>query len=204
MVVNEALSATTTIEGVRLAKNNSVAKGAVVPLEYFGAVPPDRFSNLLARGDIVPYSPKDSELEILYTCYPAVIPKGAKFTSQPNGIMSYQRAWYIVRDTVPYGLAALCDIAGICKTGDVAMAGDIVPAKFFAGLTMEQFNRLEVCGLITDRYLESLAPDVLKRLKHEGFVYRSSPDKYELQGLYEKFPAMNPENKTSKKKNEEG
>jgi hypothetical protein len=195
LVANDTLSASTEIEGVRKIKTLSALKGSVVPYEYFGNVPPDRFANLLGRGDIVPYEPKNEEIEILYTCYPAVIPKAAKFKTHVDGIMSYGRAWYRVDESVPYGLAALVDIQGVCKVGDVAFAGDIVPSKFFAGLTMEQFQRLETCGLITDKYIESLAPDVRARQKYHGFVYRYAPDKYELQGLYERFPATNPERK---------
>lgn len=192
-VINDPLTATTRIDGIRLPKTVSLRKGDIAPLEYFSAMSPDRFETMIKRGDMQAYHPKDNELEILYSCYPATIPVGAKFKIKPDGIMAFARAWYQLNDALPYGLAALIEIKGICKVGDTAFPGDIVPAKFFAALSMEQFNQLEGYGLSFASYLESLAPDVRELFRPSGYLNRVAPNKFELPSLYEKFPAMNPE-----------
>lgn len=193
IVCNETLSAGTTIEGIRTAKTLSARKLDVVPVEYFGAVSPDRFDILINRGDIQPYKPSDNELELLYTCYPACIPKGAKFKVKADGIMAYARAWYQLNDAMPYGLAALVDIAGVCKVGDVVMAGEIVPAKFFAALSLEQFQLLEHYGLMSLSRYEALSTEQRGKIKPNGYLARYAPNVYELQGLHERFPAMSPQ-----------
>lgn len=193
IVCNDPLGATVAIEGVRIVKNISAIRGYIIPHEYFAATPVDRVQLLLERGDIQAYQPQDDELEILYTCFPALVPKSAKFKRQ--GTINHKE-WYQVGAFLPYGLAALVDIDGICKRGDVAFEGDIIPRAFLSALSMEQVARLESQGLVANRYLESLAPDVRKKRRLVGAIQRYFPDRYQLQDLMKQFPAMNPNHVT--------
>lgn len=189
LVKNEALSASTEIEGIR--KQGAIAySGSIVPAEWFSAMPHDRFQILVGRGDIAPHKATDSEIELLYTCFPSLIPSSAKFKVDPKGAITYQNAWYRVNDAPAWGLVALVDVQGICKAGEIAYSGDIVPAKFFAALSIEQLHRLETHGLFSDSFLEYLAPDVRRNVRNTGFIDRYAVDKYEKEALIAKFPAM--------------
>lgn len=179
--------------------------GCVIPLEWKGR---QRIQDLyLPAGHLQEYEPNDSDWPILYMLWGAVRPYGIKFPIVDNprigSPQKWASGWYQISapdprkglSSVPYGVMALCDVEGICKAGDVAMVGDIVPAPFFAGLDAEQFDRLETIGLCSQSWLNAFEPhyraEYMKHLASPVMErYHASP--YEKDKLFEKFPAMRP------------
>jgi len=163
-MVKKALSASTNIEGIR--KQNDVAhQGIIIPGKWFRDVPDSNFNIILYdHMAIEAVEPEKDDYPLLYTLFPATFPKGANVPVANEGI-ELTKTWYKV-DRVFTGLMALCSIEGICSVGDIAVSGDVIPARWFSGLSEAQLREL-----------------VIKQ-----HIVRYIPDPYELDILYAKYP----------------
>lgn len=190
------LSSLTDIEGVRLM-DKDVMGGAIVPGLWFRDVPDADFESIFISGyhAIQAYSPSAEELPILYTLYPAMMPKSVKMPG--NSAARLQNKWFKVAShkQMVYGVAALCTVQGVCKAGDVALAGDIVPGQWFAGLTIDQLNLMERCGARSAIWFDAQAPEYRARSGHKAPIERYPANPIETLSLYEKFPGANPKAK---------
>lgn len=187
------MSALHTIEGIRI-EGRQVLGGLIIPGLWFRDIGDSDFESLFVKGyrSIEAYNPSAEELPILFSLYPAMAPKTLKPVG--NGAGSLQNKWYRVAShvQVAWGVAALCTVAGVCKAGDVAYEGDVVPAQWFSGLSKEQLSRLERTGARSDVWFD--AQDAEYRAKN-GFlppILRYGPNPIELLSLYEQFPGANP------------
>jgi hypothetical protein len=207
------------MDGVYI-KGRVLPTGSIVPLEWKGK---QAINDLyLPANYLEPYTPSHDDMALLYMLWPAM-----RTTSYQASFVENMRigrdgqwasGWYQVvapheksrMCSVPYGIAALMDIDGICKAGDVAMVGDIVPAPFFAGLNFAQFDRLETTGLTSLEWLSRFPvgnrAEYLRRIARPA-IARVAVTAHEKAALLEKYPAMNPQAiqeipkfKTSKRK----
>jgi len=193
-----------SIEGVYIAER-ILPVGAIVPLEWKGK---QRISDLYLPADqLINYSPVEDDWAILYALWPSLRPLNWKVEAVINSRIGqagqWASGWYRIcypdpirnMSSVPYGYTALCDVEGICKAGDVALSGDIVPAAFFTGLSLAQFERIESLGLCSESWLDSwpspyragylrnLARPVMERALISG---------EERAELMQKYPALAP------------
>jgi hypothetical protein len=196
---------TKSTEGMYEA-NRILPVGSIVPFEWKGL---QRIRDLYIPANyLVDYEPSEDDWPILYMLWPSLRPHNVQFSFVENPRIgnpdSWAAGWYQVQkpdakrnmSSVPYGLAALCDVEGICKAGDVVMPGDIVPAPFFAGLSFSQFERLETIGLCSEQWLDTF--DARWRGKYLQILARPAIERVAVsipqrQALYEKFPAMSPQ-----------
>jgi hypothetical protein len=190
--LNSAIGA---IDGIRQTDKIAYA-GTIVPGEWFKLVNDQIFDDLLVNGyeAITAYQPPMEELPLLYTLYPATRPKTVK--AAEHGGLSLKNKWYRVpeHEAMVYGIAALVSIEGVCKAGDVAWPGDVIPAQWFAGLSIENIGRLERLGATSQLWLNGQDPSIQAR--YMGWVkpqiLRIAPNIIELQNLYAKYPGANP------------
>jgi hypothetical protein len=179
--------------------------GSIVPLEWKGR---QRVNDLyLPATMLADYTPVAEDMALLYMLWPAIRPLSYKAEWQENSRIgtagAWASGWYQIKEpdtrrymtSVPYGVSALMDIEGICKAGDIAMAGDIVPAPFFAGLSIAQFDRLETIGLCSTSWLANYAKGVwdYHRNYARPTIARVGVSASEKAALLEKYPAMNPQ-----------
>lgn len=192
--INSSLGA---IDGVRMADKKAFP-GTIIPGLWFDMVNDSDFENLFIQGHnaITPYSPSADELPLLYTLFPATRPnRGLKAVER--GGLALKNKWYRVSEHVAmlYGVAALVKVEGVCDAGDVAMAGDIIPAAFFAGLSIEQINVLERDTVYSKEWLDSQSREFRARFMRakKPQIMRVAPSPMELINLYKRYPGANPE-----------
>lgn len=199
------LATTSTIEGIRQI-DKKVLVGTILPGEFFRDVPDTVFNDLFVGGyrAIEAYTPSAEELPLLYTLYPKAMPKSVPVPA--NGASSLKNKWYKVNshDFMLWGVTALATVKGICKAGDTAFAAEIVPAQFFAGLSIEQLNRLERIGAASPIVMNTLETDWHGVIMNAAPIARYAPNAIELLRLYEKFPAANPETPIVNQEEKEG
>lgn len=180
--------------------------GSMIPLEWKGL---QAIRDLyLPANRLQEYKPTEEDWPILYMLWPSLRPDSFDVPLVENSRIGKQGAWasgwYKINapdkqrnmSSVPLGVSALRDVEGVCKTGDMAMVGDIVPAAFFAGLSYAQFERLETIGLCSESWLAS--HELEKRAAYLRYWARPVMERVavplnERPALYAKYPAMNPE-----------
>jgi hypothetical protein len=188
-------SSSGAIDGIRMA-DKFVQPGVIIPGDWFKLVNDQVFDDLFVNGyeAITVYQPTAEELPVLYTLYPATRPKMVK--AAERGGIDLKNKWYRVatHDGMVYGIAALCTIEGVCKAGDVAYAGDVIPAAFLAGLSIENISRLERSGAVSMAWVNGQTPDLQAQYmaKLQPQLVRLAPNPIELQNLYAKYPGANP------------
>ncbi len=187
-------------------------EGRILPV---GTIIPENFKGLadieniyIPSNYLAPYEPDESDYPMLYMLWPQTKPKGYKAELQDT---LEENAWYEIASpskrsghiglsSVPYGLSALMDTEGVCKAGQMAIVGDIVPSQFFSGLSalhLEQFQRM---GAVALRWLADYAPNQRAEYMKElawPVIRRVYPSKDERIALYSQFPASNPETKVA-------
>jgi hypothetical protein len=202
---------TKMMDGVYIAER-ILPVGAMVPLEWKGQ---QRVRDLyLPSSYMEEYTPLEEDWPILYALWPSLRPLNYKGVFVPNSRVGtpeqWASGWYKISEpdglrnmsSVPYGYAALCDIDGICRAGDIAMSGEIVPAAFFAGLNLEQFDRLETIGLCSQSWLNKWP----ERHSHymRGFarpvMERVMVSPSQKAALLEKYPALQAKNEVPETK----
>lgn len=186
-------------------KGRILPTGSIVPLEWKGR---QAINDLyLPAHYLEEYNPSAEDMALLYMLWPAVRPASFPIALVDNPRIGtsekWAGGWYQVQAphiksrlcSVPYGLAALMDIEGVCQAGDIALVGDIVPAPFFAGLNLAQFERLETMGLTSVQWLNRFPldnrADYLRKIARPA-IARVAIATHEKEALYQKFPAMNP------------
>jgi hypothetical protein len=193
-----------TIDGMYEA-GRILPVGSIVPLEWKGR---QLINDLYVPANYLEsYTPTDEDMPLLYMLWPSIRPRSytAELVDNPrvgrHG--AWAHGWYEIckpderrnMSSVPYGIAALMDIEGVCKAGDVALAGDIVPAAFFAGLSAVQVDRLETIGLCSEtwlsRYPVKERPNYL-RYYARAAIRRVGVTAEQKAALYERYPALNP------------
>jgi hypothetical protein len=196
---------TRDIEGM-YTKGRILPIGSIVPQEWKGR---QAIQDLyLPANYLEAYEPDESDWNILYMLWSGVRPNDFKAQWVENSRIKgangqWAAGWYQIQapderrsmSSVPYGVSALMDVDGVCKAGDVAMAGDIVPAAFFAGLSYEQFDRLETIGLCSPSWLNNhparARGDYLRHFARP-VMQRVAVDPQRREMLYKKYPALNP------------
>lgn len=193
-----------TIDGMYEA-GRILPVGSIVPLEWKGRrLIQDLY---LPANFLEPYVPTDEDLLLLYMLWPSIRPSSytAELVDNPRigKRGAWTHGWYEIAkpDTkrnmtsVPYGIAALMDIEGVCKAGDIALAGDIVPSAFFAGLNSTQFDRLETIGLCSEKWLNQFPiqehPDYHRHLARPA-IRRVGVSATQKAELLKKYPALDP------------
>jgi hypothetical protein len=192
------------MEGV-YCKGRILPTGSIVPLEWKGRQAINEL--YLPAGYLEEYTPSHEDMALLYMLWPAIRPHGFSASLVDNMRVGspgkWASGWYQIQAphaksrmcSVPYGVAALMDVEGVCKAGDIALVGDVVPAPFFAGLTMGQFDRLETTGLTSLEWLARFPSDNRAeyiRKVARPVIARIAVASHEKEALLEKFPAMNP------------
>jgi hypothetical protein len=184
--------------------------GSIIPLGWKGQ---QKIRDLyLPVNYLMDYDVQEEDWAILYALWPAMRPNDFtmpivdNYRIQQNG--EWVGAWYKIASpdekrnmsSVPYAYAALADVEGVCKAGDLAFSGDIVPAAFFAGLDTNQFDRLLEIGLCSDSWLNTwprqYRSGYLRELSRPVMEQVGVP-KDEREMLYQKFPALRPQDKTA-------
>lgn len=193
LLYHRGSTSTTEIEGIRFA-DKLITGGMIVPGLWFRDVSDGDFENIFINGynAIEAYTPSAEELPILYSLYPAMMPKGLK--PAVNGALSLKNKWYKVaqHSQVVWGVAALCTVKGVCKAGDVAFAGDIVPSQWFAGLSKDQLNRMERMGARSSIWFDAQEAEYRAKNGFKAPIERYAPNPIELLKLYEKFAGAAP------------
>lgn len=191
-----------TIDGIYEA-NRILPVGSIVPLEWKGR---QRINDLYVPANYLEaYIPTDEDLPLLYMLWSSVKPDSYQASLADNPRIGKQGAWasgwYEIcppderrnMSSVPYGVAALMDIEGVCKAGDMALVGDIVPAAFFAGLNAAQFDRLETIGLCSETWLSRFPmrerPNYLRHLARPA-IRRVGVNAVQKAELLKKYPAL--------------
>jgi hypothetical protein len=199
------------MEGVYF-KERILPVGAIVPLEWKGR---QRIEDLyLPASYLIDYEPSAEDLPILYALWPSVRPLNYQAEFVPNARIgtpkNWAGGWYKISEpdeqrgmsSVPYAYAALCDVEGICKAGDLAFSGDIVPPAFFAGLSAAQMERLETIGLCSETWLNAW-PRANRlgynRVLARPVIERVGISKEEKENLLAKLPALAPKSETLEK-----
>lgn len=176
--------------------------GSIIPLEWKGQ---QRVRDLyLPVNYLMDYDVQDEDWAILYALWPAIRPNDFTIPVVDNYRIQNNGAWYKICEpdekrnmsSVPYAYSALCDVEGICKAGDLAFSGEIVPASFFTGLNSNQFDRLLEIGLCSDSWLNTwprqyrtgYLRDLARPVMEQVAVPRE-----QRESLYQRFPAMNPQ-----------
>lgn len=197
----QGLNAATDIDGIRV-QNASAWSGDVIPGRWFDDTPDDRLEIILqGRQMAAPYQPQDKEYPLLYTIYPGMIPDGATFNSASDGPAHYKNKWYQVHifeinsliGGAYNGLAALVTVPGICKAGQVAAPGDIVPVQWFSALDSQQFRCLTVDRMVLSQTKHSTQDMLIKRNFAKARLVSVRPQPQELQELYQRFPGADPD-----------
>lgn len=182
--------------------------GSIIPLEWKGW---QKVRDLyLPVNYLSDYEVQEDDRAILYALWPATRPNDFTMPIVDNHRIrqngNWLGTWYKIASpdekrgmsSVPYAYSALCDVDGVCKAGDLAFSGDIVPAAFFAGLSAGQFDRLLEIGLCSDSWLSSWPKQYrggyLREMARPVMEQVAVP-RETREALYQKFPAMNPEKK---------
>lgn len=193
-----------TTEGLYLA-GRILPVGAIVPLEWKGL---QRVNNLyLPAFQLLEYELAEDDLAILMALWPSVRPLNYRQPLVENSRIgspdAWAGGWYKIcypdekrnMSSVPYAYSALCDVEGICRVGDLAHSGEIVPAAFFAGLSLNQFDRLETIGLCSDTWLSTWPRQYRVGYMRElarPVMERVGVSRDEKEMLLAKFPALSP------------
>lgn len=179
--------------------------GSIVPESWKGArAVQDLY---MPKNYLVPYEPTEADYPLLYMIWPNERPRAYKVADVENPAIS-DNAWFEVlapdakrnMSGIPYGLSALRDVAGVCKAGQMATVGGIVPSAFFTGLNIFQLEQIQQTGVISNDWLDGYRHEQkveYLRFLARPLIRRAYPTKTEKQALYEKFPAMNPANVTN-------
>lgn len=199
-----------TTEGMYIAER-ILPVGSIVPLEWKGR---QRVEDLYLPMDAMrEYTPTQEDWPILYALWPSLRP----LDYQTPQLAAPSHAWYKITppdarrnmSSVPFAYSALCDVEGVCKQGDLAHCGDIVPSAFFTGMNLAQMERLETVGLCATSWIDVHPPDY-RAVYMKGFarpaIERVGLDPIRKLEMLEKFPAMQVSQKTisklfSRKKN---
>ncbi len=200
-------SASGAIDGIRQVDKVAYT-GTIIPGEWFKLVNDQIFEDLFVNGysAITAYQPSAEELPLLYTLYPATRPK--TMNAAENGGLRLKNKWFRVpeHEAMVYGVTALCTVDGVCKAGDIVFPGDVIPAQFLAGLSIENISRLERLGATAQAWLQS--QDAALQARYMSWIkpqlLRITPQAIELQNLYAKFPGANPDSTPAIVINEEG
>lgn len=191
--INSSLGA---IDGIRLAEKFAFP-GTIIPGAWFDMVRDSDFNDLFIDGyqAISAYTPSSEELPLLYTLFPATRPK-TSIKAAVNGGLSLKNKWYRVTEhhAMLYGVAALVTVEGVCKAGDVAFAGDIIPSHWFAGLTLQQINVLERDTVYSKEWVNSQSREFVTQFMraNKPQIVRVAPEPMELINLYKRYPGANP------------
>lgn len=174
--------------------------GCMVPLEWKGKqLVQDIY---LPANYLQAYEPTEDDWPILYALWSHLRPLNFKGVFVENHRLQ-DHAFYRICEpdekrnmsSVPYAYAALCDVEGVCKAGDFARSGDIVPAKFFTGLSAEQMERLEAIGLCSETWLNQWPKEYRVgywRTLARPVIEPYHPNKSERETLFEKYPQLAP------------
>lgn len=186
-------------------KERILPVGTMVPLEWKGR---QRIQDLyIPMNYLTEYEPTEEDLPILYALWPSLRPLNYKGVFVENHHIGspgqWAGGWYKIAEpdalrnlsSVPYAYAALCDVEGICKAGDLAFSGDIVPPAFFAGMNPNQFERLESIGLVSETWFNQWPRE--KRVGYTRVLARPVMERVGIsreqkEQLLAKFPALAP------------
>ena len=202
---NSINSSLGSIDGIR-NDNTILTAGDIVPRDWFNLVPANRLALVIDDMNAFDTYEIDADEEsLLYTVYPAKKPE-VNFAAKHRLRRSQ---WFRVSSTCPVGIMALRTVDGVCKVGDVAMAGDIIPSQWLSGLDMDAINRLCNSGLRSHKWELSLTSEQQKMLndaRDKPLLIRFNPPPSHLKGLYAKYPGTRsdfkkptPKRKTKKK-----
>ena len=183
----QGITATTDIYGIR-EKDKHAFGGAIIPGMWFRDVSDAVLQETIIQGyeAIEAYNPSDEELPILWTVYPATMPKTVKVVA--GGAGSLKNKWYKIapnNETSIAGIAALCTVKGVCKAGEIAQRGDVIPAQWFSGLSIQQLELLENRGVMSAAWLN--AQDASHKTRNKSPLLRYTPKPAELVELTKKF-----------------
>jgi hypothetical protein len=152
--------------------------------------------------------PSEKDYALLYMLWPQTRPNrlAIPFVENPyiGNPETWVNVWYEIQgmnhkrlSSVPYGVSALMDIEGVCKAGQVAKTGDIVPAAFFAGLSTEQFEQFLRMGIVSQSWLSNYPAHYRAEYMQvfaRPVMARAALSPYQKEALYEQFSAMAPTN----------
>jgi hypothetical protein len=190
-------------------KERILPVGSIVPFEWKGR---QRIQDLyLPMNYLTEYEPTEEDIPILYALWPSLRPlkyRGVVVENHHIGSPdNWASGWYKIAEpdelrglsSVPYAYAALCDVEGICRAGDLAFSGDIIPPAFFAGLSTTQFERLESIGLASESWLNTWPRQYrvgYMRMLARPVMERVGVTKEQKDELLAKFPALAPKEET--------
>lgn len=192
----KAISAGTDTEGIR-KEGKRLFAGAMIPAEWVQDVPDTHLPILFdseAQGGMAlfdAYEPDTEDELILYTVFPAIKPP-VRFKQLYDG----STKWFRVTRDVPYGIAALRSVDGICKAGDIAYEGDIIPIQWLSALPYDAIRRLSDTGLRSLQWAQGLNNEQVKILKGMAkypVIVTYRPTSHELETLYEQYPGTHPD-----------
>lgn len=189
---NKSISAGTSIDGIRIA-GQVLHTGAMLPREWLQDVPNSRLKMLFDKrqhGLFDAYEPSADDELILYSAYPALKPS-IRFKNQFEG----KAQWYQVTKNAPFGIAALRTVDGVCKVGDVAKAGDIIPSQWLSALDYGQIRRLCTEGLRSRHFVKTLPQEQAKLLNQSmtfPLLRHYKPTALMLEALHEQYAGTHP------------